>query len=198
MASDNYHSGEKTQHEHLDIKIIINEEYARLAPVISESEYKTIKHSIKQDGQHVPVIINQKGEILDGHTRFKACKEIGIAPRTMMREEFEDPLLEKQFIIDINRNRRHLNPFQRIELECKYETIESELAKKRMFAHKKVDPVSDEGQGVSVELSLSSNSSTDEDTLVKLYQGQDTVSSQRADREQKKKGLIDPVTGVCV
>src|SRR5437899_1860808 len=96
-----------------DINIRINEEYASLVPPISESEYETIRQSIKQVGQHVPIIINQKGEILDGHTRLKACKELGITPRTMMREEFEDPLLEKRFIIDINRNRRHLNPFQR-------------------------------------------------------------------------------------
>ena len=117
-----------------DINIRINEEYASLVPPISESEYETIRQSIKQVGQHVPIIINQKGEILDGHTRLKACKELGITPRTMMREEFEDPLLEKRFIIDINRNRRHLNPFQRIELQYKAEVIESELAKRRQLS----------------------------------------------------------------
>jgi ParB-like chromosome segregation protein Spo0J len=120
-------SKQESVDHNININIRINEEYARLVPVISGSEYETIKQSLKQDGQHIPVIINQKGEILDGHTRFKACKEIGIAPRTMMREEFDDLLLEKQFILDINRKYRHLSPFQRIELECKYETIESEL-----------------------------------------------------------------------
>jgi len=49
-----------------------------------------------------------------------------------MVREFEDPLQEQQFIIQINRDRRHLTPFQRIELECKYDMIQSELAKKRM------------------------------------------------------------------
>ena len=49
-----------------------------------------------------------------------------------MIREFEHSLLEKQFIIQINRNRRHLNPFQRIELQYKFEMIESELAKKRV------------------------------------------------------------------
>ncbi len=134
LASGNLHCGAKTLHEQSDIKIIINEEYASLVPKISESEYETIRQSIKQVGQHVPIIINQKGEILDGHTRLKACKELGITPRTMMREEFEDPLLEKRSIIDINRNRRHLNPFQRIELQYKAEVIESELAKRRQLS----------------------------------------------------------------
>jgi len=49
-----------------------------------------------------------------------------------MIREFDDQLHEKQFIIQINRNRRQLTPFQRVELEHKYQTIQSELAKKRM------------------------------------------------------------------
>jgi site-specific DNA-methyltransferase (adenine-specific) len=126
-SSDNSHNirGKPT--------IKLNEEYSRLIPPISESEYKTIKESIKDDGQHVAIITNQKCEILDGHTRFKACLELGIEPITIMRREFEDPLLAKQFIIKINRNRRQLTPFQRIELQYKLEPIEAELAKKRQI-----------------------------------------------------------------
>jgi hypothetical protein len=71
--------------------VIINPEYARLVP---PSPYEAIKQSIEQFGQHVPIIINEKGEILDGHTRFKACNELGIKPQTMMRE-FQDPLEER-------------------------------------------------------------------------------------------------------
>jgi hypothetical protein len=51
--------------------IIVNPEYASLVPEISDSQYKQIKQDIQEHGQHVPIIINQKGEILDGHTRFK-------------------------------------------------------------------------------------------------------------------------------
>jgi DNA modification methylase len=111
--------------------LVVKEEYASLVPQISEQEYQTIKQSIKDNGQWVPIITNPQLFILDGHTRFKACKELGLEPRIMIRE-FEGPLQEKQFIIQINRNRRHLTPFQRIELECKYDMIQSELAKKRM------------------------------------------------------------------
>jgi ParB-like chromosome segregation protein Spo0J len=111
--------------------LTVKDEYASLVPQISEQEYQTIKQSIKDNGQWVPIITNPQLIILDGHTRFRACKELGLEPRIMIRE-FEDPLLEKQFIIQINRDRRHLTPFQRIELECKYDKIQSELAKKRM------------------------------------------------------------------
>lgn len=112
-----------------DLKI--NDEYANLVPPISEQEYQSIRQSMEGNGQWVPIIVNPQQIILDGHTRFKICKELKIVPRTETRE-FEDPLQEKKFIIDINRNRRHLVPFQQVELEDKYHTIESELAKKRM------------------------------------------------------------------
>jgi ParB-like chromosome segregation protein Spo0J len=112
--------------------IIVNPEYASLVPKISDSQYKEIKQDIQEHGQHVPIIINQKGEILDGLTRNRICQELEIEPRTMLcSSEYEDPLLAKQFIININRNRRQLDTFQRIELEYKLEPIEAQLARRR-------------------------------------------------------------------
>jgi DNA modification methylase len=162
-------------------KLVIKEEYANLVPQISESEYQSIKQSIKDNGQWVPIITNSQRIILEGHTRFRACKELGIIPRTITHD-FEDPLLEKQFIIDVNRNRRHLNSFQRIELECQYEQIESELAKRRMIAGKKINPVSNEIQKPTLS----------DDTLVQNYtRVQDTATAQLADMNQKKGRVID-------
>ena len=113
-------------------ELIINQEYASLVPQISDSEYQVIKQSIKDNGQWVPIIVNPQFIILDGHARYRACKELRIVPKVMIRK-FESSLLEKQFIIQINRNRRHLSRFQRIELQYKYEMIEAELAKKRLY-----------------------------------------------------------------
>ena len=112
-----------------DLKI--NNEYASLLPPISEQDYQSIRQSMQDNGQWVPIIVNPQRVILDGHTRFSICKELQIVPRIVIHE-FEGPLQEKKFIIEINRNRRHLTPFQRVELEYKYQTIESELARKRM------------------------------------------------------------------
>ena len=111
--------------------LIVKEEYASLVPHVSEQEYQTIRQSMEDNGQWVPIIVNAQRIILDGYTRFRACKELQIEPRIKIRE-FDDQLHEKQFIIQINRNRRQLTPFQRVELEHKYQTIQSELAKKRM------------------------------------------------------------------
>ncbi|MDP9288056.1 MAG: hypothetical protein M3P08_07650 [Thermoproteota archaeon] len=116
------------------IALRINEEYASLVPKISEAQYQPIKQDIKENGQHVPIIIDRKGSILDGLTRYRICQELGIEPKTMLcNVEYEDPLLAKQLIININRNRRDLTAFQKIELEARLEPIEAELAKRRQI-----------------------------------------------------------------
>jgi ParB-like chromosome segregation protein Spo0J len=111
--------------------LTVNEEFAELIPPLPDSDYEALKLSIKQNGQYDPIDVNQDGIILDGHHQFRACEELKIEP-TITRREFKDSLLTKQFIIETNSSRRHLTTFQRVELQVKLETIESELAKKRL------------------------------------------------------------------
>ncbi len=109
-------------------RIKINEDYVKLVPEISKSDYQSLKTSIKEDGLFSN-ILNQHGVILDGHHRYRANQELGIEPRTMKRE-FEDSF-EKQFVIEVNIKRRELNEFQIAELGYKLEEVEGEQAKKR-------------------------------------------------------------------
>ena len=55
-------------------------------------------------------------------------QELKIKPKYQVKI-FENSLLEKKFRIEINMKRRHLTPFQRIELQYKLETIENEIGK---------------------------------------------------------------------
>src|SRR4030095_10110584 len=71
------------------------------------------------------------GIILDGHHRYKACQELGIEPKTIVRE-FNDKLEEQLFVIDCNLRRRQLNDFQKTELALKSKSILKEIAKKNM------------------------------------------------------------------
>jgi ParB-like chromosome segregation protein Spo0J len=93
-----------------------------------------LKSSIRNKGLHLPIIINQNNVILDGHNRLKICKELGIEPKFEVKE-FQDPLQEKEFVIEINLNRRHLNSFQIAELEYKMEGIYKEMAKLRSLSN---------------------------------------------------------------
>ncbi|MDQ6667030.1 MAG: hypothetical protein M3Y53_02260 [Thermoproteota archaeon] len=111
--------------------ISTRKEYLSLLPPVSEAEYESWKQSIASEhGLIVPIIVNKHGIVLDGHNRFRACKELGI-PLQYQIKEFDDPLEEKKFVIETNLNRRHLNEFQKAELGYLLEGIEGELAKRR-------------------------------------------------------------------
>ena len=62
------------------IQINIKKEYYDLVPRPLDSQYKSLRESIRDDGQHIPIVVNQEGTILDGHTRYEICKELKIEP----------------------------------------------------------------------------------------------------------------------
>jgi ParB-like chromosome segregation protein Spo0J len=105
-----------------DPQVKINPEYASLVSELSPEESESLKQSIKANGLYVPIIVNQDGIILDGHHRFKACQELGIEPKTIVRE-FSDKLEEQLFVIDCNLIRRQLNNFQRTVLALESKPI---------------------------------------------------------------------------
>ena len=80
---------------------------------------------------HVPVIVNKQGIVLDGHHRFRACKELGITLQ-FHTKEFKDPLEEREFVIYVNLNRRQLTVFEKVLLGYSLENIEKDRAKRRM------------------------------------------------------------------
>jgi len=108
----------------------INPEYVKLLPQMSENDYVALKDSIKDEGQHYAIIVNEDMEILDGHHRFRACVDLGLEPDFEVRK-FENKLLEKKFVIEANLRRRHLTNFQLVELGVPLLEIEKEIAKKR-------------------------------------------------------------------
>jgi ParB-like chromosome segregation protein Spo0J len=110
-------------------QIRINPEYASLVPELSPEEFESLKQSIKKaNGLYVPIIVNQDGIILDGHHRYKACQELGIEPKTIVRE-FSDKSKEQLFVIECNLIRRQLNNFQRTELALKSKPILEAIVK---------------------------------------------------------------------
>ncbi len=118
-------------------EIKFNEEYQGLIPALSSTEYDTIKDSILKQGVKIPIALNEKFEVLDGHNRTQISIELGFNVILAHIHNFNgDPLAEKEFIIMCNLNRRQLNPFQRIELVTKLEQIQIVLARARQHAGK--------------------------------------------------------------
>ena len=115
------------------MNISVNQTYASLVPPLSQTEYEALKESIKKSGLWIPIITNDNGVILDGHNRFKACKELDVPIKNAVRI-FENELFEKKFVIECNLKRRQLNDFQKAELAVLLLPIEQELAQKRAKA----------------------------------------------------------------
>src|SRR6187200_817245 len=97
--------------------------YQDFVPDIRREEYEALKNSIKDKGLHLPIIVNQKNNVLlDGHHRYRVCQELGIEPR-FETKMFEDEFEEKEFVIEINLKRRQLPEWEKLELALKLEDI---------------------------------------------------------------------------
>lgn len=97
------------------IQLSINEDYLHLVPRADSNQIKSLRNSIKEDGQQVSIIVNSKGVILDGHTRFSICKELNLDPKYVIAH-FDSIQKEKEFVVSTNLNRRQLTLFERGEV----------------------------------------------------------------------------------
>ncbi len=122
------------------MQITVSKEYEDFVSPLSDEDFKELKDSIKNNGLWIPIITNEKGIILDGHHRFKICKELGAKIKIAPPRKFESKTEEIIFVGECNLKRRHQTPLQRIELVKKLEPYYAEAAKKRMLAGKKSNP----------------------------------------------------------
>ena len=97
---------------------------AQKFPPLNAEDFANLKASIEKNGQLQAIIVNERGQILDGVHRSRACRELGIKPRTVQFSELsaKSPgiLSEAQFIYDANVERRHLSPTQKAALVLEF------------------------------------------------------------------------------
>ncbi len=112
------------------MKLLINLEYAKLVPPLNKQEYENLKKNISENGQQYPIAYNKKGEILDGHTRFKICQELGIERKIENKPRyFDSETDEKIFVINSNLQRRHLSTPVRAKLALRLKPLYEQKAK---------------------------------------------------------------------
>ena len=104
-------------------KIHINKEYENLVPPMTEKAFQSLLSSIRESRQLEPITINIKGEVLDGHNRLRVCEKLKLEPLFEVKT-FDNPSLEKLYIIDVNLQRRQLTVAQRIQLSLKKKPLE--------------------------------------------------------------------------
>jgi site-specific DNA-methyltransferase (adenine-specific) len=117
-----------------DADVRIDAEFAALIPPLTEDEQRQLEANLVADGCCDPLVIWQKeGLLLDGHNRYRICREhnIGFAVR---RIDLPDRDAAKVWVIRNQFGRRNLTPYQRAELALKLEPLIAAKAKNGMRA----------------------------------------------------------------
>jgi len=115
----------------VQLKPRINASFYDFIPRPNTEDKKRLKESIIKNGIQIPLILNNDGFILDGHTRYEICLELGIEniPTEIKRFNSEDD--ERKFVVMTNLARRQLNKFQKIELSWPLFELEKKRALER-------------------------------------------------------------------
>jgi ParB-like chromosome segregation protein Spo0J len=87
----------------------------QLLPSLFHDEYEALKESIKKYGVIQPVVIDEEGNVLDGHHRVKICEELGIDYPTKVVSGLTEEEKEN-LAVSLNIKRRHLTKEQKKEL----------------------------------------------------------------------------------
>ena len=87
----------------------------QVLPALTEEEYEALKASIAAHGILVPIEVDEQGNVLEGHHRVKAARELGIPderiPTNLRSFLSEEEKLE--FVLRVNLVRRHLTREQK-------------------------------------------------------------------------------------
>ena len=82
----------------------------------TDTEYQTLKNSIKEHGIITPIIIGTHHTIIDGRNRYQAAQELGHThiPAIFITNKTKEQ--EQELKITLNANRRHLTQRQKRQL----------------------------------------------------------------------------------
>ncbi len=90
----------------------------QLLPPLTADEYESLKQNIKDRGVLQPVVVDEHGDIVDGHHRAQVCDELGIEyPRIVVEGLTEIEKVEQALVLNLGR--RHLTQEQRRDLVVK-------------------------------------------------------------------------------
>src|ERR1700680_3462260 len=88
----------------------------QVMPNLTRQDYEALKADIASRGVLIPIEYDQDGNVLDGHHRLRACKELGVSdwPKFIRKGLSEEE--KRQHARQLNLARRHLNQEQKRQL----------------------------------------------------------------------------------
>lgn len=127
-------------------EIVEDKEYSTLIPPVSREEYESLKRDIAVNGIRVPLMINSNRVLLDGYTRLRIVRELGLSTVPCIIRDTQDRLEEQILIITVNANRRHMNTAQKAELVLKVLEIRTEMGKRKRMSNLINNKLNGEGE----------------------------------------------------
>ena len=120
-------------------QITIDRRLAGLLPQLTAEERAELEESLLREGCRDPLVVwRGRGVLVDGHNRMELCSRHDIAYQVVERD-FSDEAEVKLWMLDNQRARRNLSPYQRIEIEMVRQSILSEQARARQKTGKSAD-----------------------------------------------------------
>ena len=106
--------------------------YRNAVTKLTDKEDKDLDDDVKESKKiNVPLFVNPKFVVLDGHNRLKKAIKYGIKFIPIIIKKFDTELEEFAFVLKINLLRRNMNEAQRIINSQELFKIEERLAKER-------------------------------------------------------------------
>ena len=87
------------------------EALATLLPPLSEEQRSSLEADLLTNGCYSPIVVNEDLAIVDGHNRYEVCEAHNI-PYRMLVFSFENLLEAKQWMVQTQRGRRNLQPWE--------------------------------------------------------------------------------------
>ena len=112
-------------------ELIIDEEFKKLIPPLSDEEFGLLEESIVEEGCRDPLVVWDNSIILDGHNRYKICMKHGIIFSTV-NKNFDSRGKAEVWIIRNQFGRRNLTDGWKLELRTRYKEILREKGKKNL------------------------------------------------------------------
>lgn len=107
----------------------IDQEFAMLIPPLTLDEFSGLEQSIISEGCRDAIIV-WDNLIIDGHNRYKICREHNI-PYRVEAKDFKSRDEAMLWMLRNQLSRRNLNDFQRVEIVRKFEDVVKAQAKER-------------------------------------------------------------------
>lgn len=111
------------------MNLFIDKEFEALIPPLTEEEFSGLKESVLNEGCRDAIVV-WNGTIVDGHNRYRICKENSI-PFTVEEKDFESRDDAIIWIIKNQFGRRNLPAYERARLALRLKPVIAEKAKER-------------------------------------------------------------------